>query len=113
MHVFATCRARLPMFYMKISKGAMSMQTSRALEDQFVDQCPVASYHIQLKTRTQLVGEPLQEFAIGIKQLTHHAFPALHKDHIHGEAVKAFIDSIREKSIKWRLLLGGGARNSE
>jgi hypothetical protein len=39
--------------------------------------------------------------------LTHHAFPALRKDYIHRGAGKAFVDSIRERSIKWQLLLGG------
>jgi hypothetical protein len=39
---------------------------------------------------------PLQEPATIIEQLTHHAFPELHKDHFHMEARKAFINRIKE-----------------
>lgn len=53
-------------------------------------------YHAHLKTMTQLIGEPIQEFAIVIEQRAHCALPSLHKDHIHKGASKAFIRGIKE-----------------
>jgi hypothetical protein len=41
-----------------------------------------AGYHSQLKTWTKDNGESLQESASTIEQLTHHAFPAVHEDHV-------------------------------
>jgi hypothetical protein len=58
-----------------------------------------------MKTWTQGSGESLQEVATSIKQMTHLAFPAVHEDHIHRGRDKAFIDGIREKSIKQQVLL--------
>jgi hypothetical protein len=58
-----------------------------------------------MKTWTQGNSESLQEVATAIKQMTHHAFPALHEDHVR-RGGKSFIDGIREKSIKQQVLLG-------
>jgi hypothetical protein len=44
--------------------------------DRFRDQHPAVAYRTQLRTRMKLIGEPLQEFAVTTKQLTHHAIPA-------------------------------------
>jgi hypothetical protein len=41
-----------------------------------------AGYHSQLKTWTKANDESLHESATTIEQLTHHAFPALHEDHV-------------------------------
>jgi hypothetical protein len=82
-------------------------ETIRVTEDWFGDQHLVASYRNPLRTRTQLIGEPLWEFATAIEQLTHHAFPALHEDHIYRGAGKAFSNGIRDQGIKRHLLLGG------
>lgn len=62
-------------------------------------------YHTHLKTRTQLIGEPIQEFAFVIEQMAHCALPSLHKDHIHRGASKAFVSGIKEGSVTWQLLL--------
>jgi hypothetical protein len=42
----------------------------------------------------------LQESATTIEQLTHHAFPALHEDHILKGPGKSFGDGIRDRGIK-------------
>jgi hypothetical protein len=60
-----------------------------------------------VKTRIQSVGKSLQEFFIALEQLTHHAFPALHKDHIRVGVRKAFSSDIGDQGIKQQLLLGG------
>jgi hypothetical protein len=57
-------------------------ETIGALEDQFWDHQLDTGYRNQLKTQTQDEGQPLQEFATTIEQLTHCAFPALQEDHI-------------------------------
>jgi hypothetical protein len=56
----------------------------------------VAPHCTQLKTRTQIVGEPLQVFSTTTEQLTHHDLRALHGDHICRGAGKAFTDGRRE-----------------
>jgi hypothetical protein len=55
--------------------------------------------------RTQRVGESLQEFAMAIGQLAHHAYPALPEDHITREASKLFADRVEDAVIKIHLLL--------
>jgi hypothetical protein len=47
----------------------------------------------------QPIGEPLQVFATVIEHLTHHAFPALHEDHVCMGAGKAFVGGIREHIV--------------
>jgi hypothetical protein len=49
------------------------------------------------KTRTQGDGKSLQEFATAVKQVTHHTFPALHKDHVRRGGGKTSIDMIRDR----------------
>jgi hypothetical protein len=79
-----------------VPKVATYEETIGALKGRFGNQHLVALYHTQLKTRTQIDGEPLHQFAITMK-LAHHAFPALHKDHVLRGAGKACTDDIREK----------------
>jgi hypothetical protein len=55
---------------------------------------------------TQIIGGSLHEFISTIKQLTYHAFPALHKDHVHRGSCRAFDSGIRDQYIKQQLLLG-------
>jgi hypothetical protein len=50
--------------------------------DRFGDQHPAAEYRTQLKARTKLIGEPVQEFTTTTEQLTHHSLPALHEHHV-------------------------------
>jgi hypothetical protein len=57
--------------------------------------------------QTQNDGEPLQEVPTAIEQTTHHAFPALHEDHVSRIMAKAFTDGIRERGIRQELHLGG------
>jgi hypothetical protein len=62
-----------------------------------------------LKTvsRTQRVGEVLQEFATTIERVASRAFPSLPEDHIRMEAGKSFVNSVEDPHIKFYLLLGG------
>jgi hypothetical protein len=66
----------------RVPKGATYEETFEALEDCFGDQHLATVYRSQLKARTQDVGEPLQEFATTVEQLSHHAYPTLPEDHI-------------------------------
>jgi hypothetical protein len=66
-----------------VSKGVMYKETNGAPEERFGDQHLAPWYRNPLKTWIRDDGEPLQEFAATIKQLTHCTFPALHKNHIH------------------------------
>jgi hypothetical protein len=91
----------------------MYEETNGALEVWFGDQHLATGYHNQLKTQIQDSGEPLQEFATTIKQLTHFAFPAVHKDHVPRGTGKVFLNSIGERSTIPQLLLGGKKRLSK
>jgi hypothetical protein len=88
----------------EVRKEAAHKEPIRATEDRFGDQHLVIAYRTQPKTRTEILGESLQEFATTTKQLTHHASPALHEDHIRMGIGKAFINSIKQ------LLLLGSER---
>jgi hypothetical protein len=70
-------------------KGATYEETLEALKDQHL----AAAYRSHLKTRTQRVGESLQEFAV--EQLAHRAYPALPEDHVRREAGKAFAEGVK------------------
>jgi hypothetical protein len=62
----------------------------RAVKNLFGHQHLSVAHHTQLKTKIQLVGECLQEFATIIKQLPHSALPAFHaqpQDHVRKEAL--------------------------
>jgi hypothetical protein len=88
-----------------IQKAATYEETLEALEDQFGDQHIATMYRSQLNTRTQTVGESLQEFATAIKQLIHHGYQALPEDHIRRAAGKAFADGVEDPAIIIQLLL--------
>jgi hypothetical protein len=91
----------------RVLKGATYEETLEALEDRFGDQHFVDAYHSQLKTRTQGVGELLQEFSTAVERLAHHAYSALCKDHIRRETGKVFADGLGDPAINVQLLLGG------
>jgi hypothetical protein len=57
-------------------------------------------YESLLKTRTQGVGESLQEFTTPIDQLAHCAYSALPEGHIKREAGKAFANWLADSVIK-------------
>jgi hypothetical protein len=88
-----------------VPKGVTYEETLEALEDIFGDQHLAALYRSQLKSRTQGVGQSLQEFATAIEQLAHQAYPALFKDYIWRKAGKAFSDEVEDSAIKIQLLL--------
>jgi hypothetical protein len=90
-----------------VHKGVTYEEIVGATDDQFGDQHLAIGYHSQLKTKTQDKGEPLQEFATTVEELTHHAIPALHENYICRGPGKAFGNGIRGRGIKQQLLLGG------
>jgi hypothetical protein len=51
-------------------------------------------YLSQLNSRTQGVGESLQELATAVEQLAHCANPPILEDHIRREAHKTFADGV-------------------
>jgi hypothetical protein len=72
------------------------METIGTLENRFGDHHLAIGYRNKLKTRIEYNGEPMQEFATAIKQLTHCAFPSLHKDHVCRGSGKTFGDKLRD-----------------
>jgi hypothetical protein len=90
-----------------IPKNTTYEETLQALQDRFGDQYFAALFRSQLKTRIQRAGESLQDFAIAVEQLAHHAYPTLPDEHIRREADRAFVDEIEDPDIKIKLLLGG------
>jgi hypothetical protein len=55
---------------------------------------------VSKKTRTQGVGEPLQEFATAVEQLAHCAYPALPEGHIRKESGKVLADGVEDPCHK-------------
>jgi hypothetical protein len=86
---------------------------SEYLRTDLGDQHLVTEYCSQLKTWSQDNGEPFKEFSTTIKQMTNPANPAQHENHVHWGAGKAFIDSIREQSMKQQLHLRGNKTLNE
>jgi hypothetical protein len=109
MHLLAALQGQASDVY---TESLKELRTRRLL-GHFEDQHLATLYHIQLKTRTQLVGEFLQEFVIAIEHLTHCALPAVPKDHVRREGGEVFVDGITGGSIKRQLLLGGERTVSE
>jgi hypothetical protein len=72
----------------------MYKETIKTQEDCFEDQHLAASYCSRLKTRTQCIGESVQEFANTVERLAHHTCPTLLEDHIRKEAGRAFADNV-------------------
>jgi hypothetical protein len=91
----------------EVPKGVMYEENIGATEDRFGNQQLAVGCHSQLKIWIQDDGGSLRKFATTIEQLLHHAFPALHKDHIHTGPGRASINGIRDQGIKQQLLLGG------
>jgi hypothetical protein len=86
--------------------------TLQAREDRFGDQHFAAAYRCKV-TRTQKVGESLQDFATAIELLAHRAHPTLPQEHIGREAGKTFAYGVQDPDIKIQLLLGGEKRVNE
>jgi hypothetical protein len=60
---------------------------------------------VQLKKRTQHIGEFLQRFATAIDHLSHHAHIDLPEQNISREAIRAFTDGVRDREIRCHLLV--------
>jgi hypothetical protein len=69
-----------------------------ALKDHYGDQLAVA-YRSQLKVRTQLSSEVLQEFAATIQQVAHWTVVRLPEYHIQKDAAYAFVNGMKDGSI--------------
>jgi hypothetical protein len=78
-----------------------------ALKDRFGDNQLVAAYRSQLKSRIEMSGETLQEFAAAVEQLSHWSLVGLSVGFIQTEATNAFIDGVRDRKAKLHLLMGG------
>jgi hypothetical protein len=63
-------------------------------------------YHSELKARTQLNGESLQEFPVAIEQLVYWALVRLPQYFIQTKASYAFDNEIRDWEVKLSLLIG-------
>jgi hypothetical protein len=74
------------------------------MRNPFGDQHLVAMYRSQLKTRTQSIGESLQEFYTTVKHLAHRAYPVLPEDHVRREGGKAFTNGVEATDTKIQLL---------
>jgi hypothetical protein len=85
-------------------KGVTYEEVLEVLEDRFGDHQLAAANRSQLKTRTQGVGESLQQFARIIEQFGNCAYLTLLEDHIRREAGETFSDSVEDSAIKMPLL---------
>jgi hypothetical protein len=56
-----------------VPTGATYGEATEGLENCYGDHHLEAAFHSQLKRKTQLIRETLQEFAIAIDYLAHHA----------------------------------------
>lgn len=88
-----------------ILTNATYEESLQALEDRFVDRHFAAAYRSELKMRTQRALESLQDFAMAIEQLAHHAYPTLPEDCIRREALKAFTDMVEDREVEVSLLI--------
>jgi hypothetical protein len=77
-HVLCNLQGQAAMFY--TVSPLKQQETTEALESCYGAHHLATEYHSQLKARTQLVGESLQEFATTVEQLTHGALPGLPKN---------------------------------
>jgi hypothetical protein len=64
--------------------------TFQALEDRFGDQHLAVAYRYQVRTRTQMAGESLEDVVKALELLAHRPNPTLPEDHIGREAGKRF-----------------------
>jgi len=78
-----------------------------SLRDRFGDHQLAVAYRSQLKARVQATGETLREFAAAIQQLAHRAFVGLPVAFVQTEAAHSFVDGLRYREVKQRLLMGG------
>jgi hypothetical protein len=76
-----------------------------ALKGRYGDSQLAAAYRAQLKARTQLIGESLQEFAAAVEQLAHRTLVGQPLDFIQREAAHTFVDGVRDREVKQHLLM--------
>jgi hypothetical protein len=84
----------------------MHEEKIQATEDRFGDRHLAVVWCGQLKTWTQDNGEPLQEVATAIEQMTHHAIPALPKNRGHGGLGGASGNGMMDRGMERQLPLG-------
>jgi hypothetical protein len=89
-----------------VPTGVMYEEVTVALENRYSDHHLDEAFHTQLKRRTQLVSEFLQEFVAIIDDLAYCAHVDLPKRNISREAAVAFADRVREPEIRCQLHLG-------
>jgi hypothetical protein len=82
-----------------ILKEATYKEMLETREDRFADQNLAAVYRSQLNTRSQGIGESLQEFVTAIKQLVHRACLAPLEAHIRSEIGKAFAERVEDPTM--------------
>jgi hypothetical protein len=99
---YSFCRGKLPTFY----TASIQKQFIEALECCFWDHQLAVAYHYQLKARTELITEFLEEFAATIEHLTLRALVGL-PQYIQREAAYAFFNRIRDPELKFPLLVSG------
>jgi hypothetical protein len=84
-----------------------------ALKGHYGDHQLAAAYRVQLKATMQLNGNSLQELAAAVEQLAHWALEALPVDFIQREVAHAFIDGLRDRELKYHLLISGDTSLNE
>lgn len=65
----------------------------------------MVAYRSQLKARTQLSNDSLQELAVDAKQSDHYTLAGLPRNFIQREAACAFVDGVRDHDVKQLLLI--------
>jgi hypothetical protein len=97
--------SRLPAEH-DVPTGATYEEVSKALENRYGDHHLKEGFQLQLKRRTQHVGESLQEFAAAIDHLAHLAHVVLPEYVIRKEATLAFADGMKELDVRRQPCLG-------
>jgi hypothetical protein len=99
-HTYSFCRGKLPTVY----TVSIQKQFIEALECCFWDHQLAMAYHSQLKARTQLITEFVEEFAATIEHLAHRVHVGL-PQYVQREAAYAFFNRIRDQELKFHLLI--------
>jgi ribosomal protein S19 len=66
----------------------MCEKTIKVLEGRSMNQHLATVYHTQLKIRTKIIGESLQEFTTTIEQLAHHTYHAYPRSRFTGKQTR-------------------------
>jgi hypothetical protein len=66
----------------------MYEKTIEVLEGRSADEHLATAYHTQLKTKTKIISESLQEFTTTVEQLAHRAYPAYPRSRFTGNQTR-------------------------